>query len=326
MLLKLFKSNQPYVLFLIPLLGVVLWVPSLFLNSNSGVDVGNTTFAYNWLFNLLNFSPIVPTIFALLLLIVESFLLIRLNFNFIFIENKTYLPSVIFLLIGSIISSYQALHPLLIGNLFLLLAINRAFIIDKKRNALKRYFESGFFLGLGAIFYPNLYVFIFIIWLTLIVLRTFNWREWLVSIIGLVTPFLFYLSIIFLTGGYDDVFVKLTSILLGSVKVIPLSLYSFFLFSFLGLITFIAIIRGVAIVRIKKINSRKYFSLFFWFMLYTCVLFFVHPALGYELIVPLAIPISIIYSTFFTEFRSKWVGEVVFSLTIVSIFAIIWFN
>lgn len=325
MLLKLFKSNQPYTIFLIPILGVILWIPSLF-STHPNIDLNSTSFAFSWLYNLLSFSPIAPPIFALLLLIAESFLLIRLNFNFIFIEHKTYLPSIMFLVFSSVIVSLQTLHPLLIGNLFLLLAISKAFVIDKKRDALKRYFESGFFLGLGAIFYPNMYVFIFVIWLTLIILRTFNLREWFVSIVGLVTPFVFYLAIMFLTDGNEELFLKSKTIIFSATQVEPLSIYSIFIFIFLGFITFISIVRGVAIVRIKKINSRKYFNLFFWFFLYICILFFIHPSLGYELIVPIAIPLSIIYSVFFTEFRSKIIGEIVFSLTIISIFAIIWLN
>lgn len=326
MLLKLFKSNHPYILFLIPLIGIVLWIPALFNYQINDVEISNTTFIFNWLYNLLDFSPIAPTIFALILLIIESFILIRLNFKFIFIENKTYLPSVLFLILASSISSFQTLHPLLIGNLFLLLAIDKTFAIDKKRDALKRYFESGFFLGLGSIFYPKIYVFIVVIWLTLVILRTFNWREWLSSIFGLITPFVFYLSFLFVTDRHEEVFINLVSILFSPVKVIPLSTYSFLALGFLVLVTLAAIVRGVSIVRIKKINSRKYFNLFFWFFIYVIAQFLIHPWFGYELIVVLAIPFSIIYSLFFTEFKSKWISEVVFTLTLLSIFVIIWFQ
>ena len=324
MLLKLFKSNHPYVIFLIPLLGVVLWSPALFNHSANLVEMTDNTFVFNWLFNLINFTPLAPIIFALILLVIESYILIRLNFKFIFIENKTYLPSVIFLILASSVSSFQTLHPLLIGNLFLLLAIDKTFVIDKKRDKLKRYFESGFLLGLGAIFYPNIYIFIVVIWLTLIILRTFNWREWFSSIVGLLTPFAFYLVFLFLTNRHEEVFTRLISILFSNINVLPVTNYSLIAIIFLGLITLISLLKGVSIVRTKKINSRKYFSIFFWFFVYIIILFFIHPSLGYELIVPLAIPLSIIYSLYFTESRSKWISEVVFSLILLAIFVIIW--
>lgn len=324
MLLKLFKSNHPYVLFLIPIVGIILWIPALFISPINSVELSNTTFVFNWFYNLINFTPLAPTIFALILLIIQSFFIIRLNFKFIFIENKTYLPSVLFLIFASSVYSLQTLHPMLIGNLFLLFAINRAFVIDKKRNALKRYFESGFFLGLGAIFYPNIYIYIFIIWLTLIALRTFNWREWFSSIIGLASPFALYLSLIFLTDNNDNVFSKLILIIFSSAKEIPFNEYSFYILIFLGLITFIAIVKGFSIVRIKKINSRKYFNLFFWFLLYTITVFLVNPSMGFEIIVPMAIPLSIIYSLYFTEIKTKWISEIIFTLTVLSLLAIIW--
>jgi len=323
MLLKLFKKNHPYVVFLIPIIGVVLWIPAFFANTNN-IDLGTTTYIFNKLYNWININSVMPKVIALLLIIVESFILVRLNFKYIFIEKKTYLPSVMFLIFASAISAYQTLHPLLIGNLFLLLSLDKIFIIDKKRNALKRYFESGFFLGLGAIFYPNIYVFTIIIWLTLFILRTFNWREWFTSILGVIAPFFFYLVYLFLTDNLNNVINKLISIFFYKAKIAPISGYPFYAVVFLAITTFLILFKVLSFIRIKKINTRKYFSLFFWFLIYTIVLFSLHQSLGYELIVVIAIPLSIIYSMFLMEQRSKWIGEVLFSLILISIFIMIW--
>ncbi len=328
MLLKLFKSNHPYVIFLIPLLGLTLWIPSLFDVSVNihPVCIENTTFVYNWLMKYISYYPVVPKIIALILLIIESFILIRLNFKFIFIEIKTYLPSVLFIIFSSLFSSYQILHPLLIANLFILFAMDRAFLIDKSRNHFKRYYESGFLLGLGSLFYPNIYVFIFPVWLTLVILRNFNWREWFSSVMGIVTPFVFYLSILFLTDRFDGAILRLLKILTIHIRVYPFSNISLIAIGLILFVIFIATVFTAQIVGVKKISTRKYFTLFFWFMAFILLLFFVHPSMGYELIVPLAIPLSIICSIYYTEIRSKWLGEVIFTLNLLAAFVIIWFQ
>ena len=328
MLLKLFKSNHPIVIFLIPLVGIVLWIPSLF-NLSDNVDVqnlGNTTFVFNWLMGLLSFHPKFPTIFALILVIVESYILLQLNFKYIFIDNKTYLPSVLFVVFASTLSSYQVFYPLLVGNFFILLALERAFLIDKSKNHFKRYFESGFFLGLGALFYPNIYTIIIIVWLTLFLLRTFNWREWFSSILGLFTPFTFYLAILFLTDRLDGVYEKLATILFQPKLGISFSFYSQIALVVVGIIVLIAIFYVVRPEGGKKIFIRKYHNLFFWFVIYLIALFLINPSIGYELTITLAIPLSIICSVFFTKIKSKWMSEVVFGLTLLGVFVIIWFH
>ena len=77
---------------------------------------------------------------------------------------------------------------------------------------------------------------------------------------------------------------------------------------------------------VKKINTRKYFTLFFWFMIFIVGLFIMHPSIGYELVVVLAIPLSMIGSMYFTELRGKWLSEVIFALTLLAVFIIIWYH
>lgn len=326
MLLKIFKSNHPFVILIIPLLGVALWIPSLFKLPLEflTIEFGVTTWAYKWFFGLFSFHPKASVIFALVLLVIQSYIMIRLNFKYMFIESKTYLPSVFFVLFSSALVAYQELHPLLIGNVFILLAIDKAFLFEKSRNQFKRYFESGFLLGLGAIFYPNIFVFIVIVWLTMFYLRTFNWREWFSSIIGLITPFLFYVSALYLTNNTYNMLEKLSELLTLKSPTIQFSMYSISAIGFLGFISIIAIISGARVVGLKKISSRKYFSLFFLMILLIVAAFFLYPALGYEMLVVVSVPLSILFSIFFTEIRNKWIGELFFALTFVSVFVIIW--
>lgn len=329
MLLKLFKGNHSSVIFLIPLVAIILWVPTLFDTPIKLLyaTTGTTTFAYNWVYEWVSFHPKAPVILALLLIILQAFMILRLNFKYIFIEYKTFLPSVLFVLFASIISYYQMLHPLLIANVFILLAIDKAFLFDKAVKQYDRYFKSGFFLGLGLFFYPNAFVLIVFIWLTLIILRTFNWSEWFASFLGLLTPFLFYLVILFLTNKMSSLKAMVGGNLLNNpVETIQFSFYSLISIGFLTVILIGSLLIGTNAVSLKKINTRKYFNLFFWYIIILVALFFLHPSMGFELVVTLAFPVSVVCSVFFIEIRNKWVGEVIFGLTLVSAFVIIWFQ
>jgi hypothetical protein len=328
MLLKLFKGNHSLVVILIPLVAIVLWIPALFDTPIKLVfaTIGNTSLAYNWVYELMSFHPKASVILALLLIVLQAFMILRLNFKYIFIEIKTFLPSVLFVIFASVISYYQILHPLLIANLFVLLAIDKAFLFDKTIKQYDRYFKSGFFLGVGLFFYPNAFVLIVFIWLTLIILRTFNWSEWFASLLGLLTPFLFYLAILFLTDKLDSFNLLVGNLLNNPVKNIDFSYFSMISIGFLTIILIGSLFIGANAVSLKKISTRKYFNLFFLYIVYLVALFFLHPSMGFELAVTLAFPMSVVCSVFFIEIRNKWVGEVIFGLTLLSAFVIIWFQ
>jgi len=227
---------------------------------------------------------------------------------------------------GSVIVYYQQLYPLLLANFFILLAIDRVFAFDKGKNKLKRYYEGGFLIGLGVLFYPNLLFFIVLLWLSQIILRTFNWREFSSSIIGVATPILIYFSILFLIDKTSLILEDIDLFFLKSKVDLKFSTYSIWAFASLAFVLFISILSSVRAIGIKKVSTRKYFSLFFWFLVLCLALFYFHPSISYELIVVAAIPISIIQTLFLTEIRNKWIKESFFLIIFAASLIIIWFH
>lgn len=328
MLFKLFKSNHPYVIFLIPVLGIVLWIPTLFNTPFNfpALEQSQNTQLFEWLVFYVKPYPKASAMLALLFLVLQSLILIRLNFKHIFIENKTYLPSVLFVIFGSSVVALQQLHPALVSNFFLLWALDKALVIDKGQNSIKRYFESGFFLGLGALIYPNIYVFMPVIWLTLLILQNSRWRDWTSSIIGFASPVLIYFSILFLNGKHAIGFGNFYHLIINKSAVISFSTLSFIPIAVLAALFIISFLAGLRYIGIKKINTRKYFMFFVWFLIVTVLIRYFVPTVGLESLYMAAIPVSVIFALFYTESRSKWIKEVFFTLTILAAIAIIWIH
>lgn len=328
MLLKFFKSNMPYVIIFIPILGAILWLPSLYPELTfKQIDFTiPSSPVFEWLTKHLQSNYYLNISSALVLIVIQSYLLIRLNFKYIFIDSKTYLPAVLFLLVGSSIYAYQKLNPALIANLALLLSIDRCFKIEKDRNQFKRYFESGLFVGIATLIYPIAIYFMVIIWITQFVLRTFNWREWLSSIIGFTVPISFALAITFLTSNFNNYisayfdFFKSNATIVQNFSTISFVALFVFLFIFI-----IALFSGLRLVGTKKISIRKYFSLFLWIILLTVAAFTLLPNAGFELVYLISGPLAIVLTMFFIEMRSKWLAELFFTLLFFSIFILLWF-
>jgi hypothetical protein len=309
-------------------LGIILWIPALF-NTPFNFPIaepGQNTQLFEWMISYVKPYPKASAAIALACIVAQSLILIRLNFKHIFIENKTYLPSVIFVIIGSSIVAMQQLHPALVSNFFLLWALDKALVIDKGQNAIKRYFESGLFLGLGTLIYPNMYVFIPTIWLTLIILQNSRWRDWTASIIGFLTPILIYFALLFFNGKHATGFNNFYQLIFNSSANISFSTFSFIPIIVLGVLFIISLLAGLRYIGIKKINTRKYYTFFFWFLLLNTAISYFLPTIGLESIYMAAIPISIIFAIFYTESRSKWFKEFFFTLTILSAIALIWLH
>lgn len=326
MILRLFKSNHPYVIFLIPILGFVLWIPSFFQTTNElgTIQLNNYPFLYHWLYRTISPYPVLFKALGLLLIILQSYFLIRMNFKFIFFEQKTYLSSVLFVLFSSALVNYQTLHPVVIGNLFLLFAIDRAFVFEKKANQFQRYFEAGLFIGLGSLFYPNLIFYLVTIWLTLFLLRTFNWREWFSTLIGLFTPWAFYLAILFINNSQIYSFDHYLEFFTNNLDFLSVPLASLIAAIIIAFVLVISLISSMGHVTSKKISTRKYFNLFFLFLLNSIVLVLAGPAVGFETIVISAVPASVLLGTFLINIRSNWVSELFFDLVLLSVLTLIW--
>jgi len=328
MLLKFFKSNLPYVVLFIPILGTILWLPSLFpeLSFKQVGTQGTSSPLFQWLTTYLQYDYHLSVISALIIIILQSYLLIRLNFKYIFIENKTYLPAVLFVLFSSSIFIEQGLNATLLANLFVLFAFDRAFLITKERRLFQRYFESGLFLGLAGLVYPPSLYFILIVWLTQVILRSFNWREWLSTVIGVFVPLLFYFSIAYLKNNFEvSINSYLQLFVVSNSKTIALSTINKVALGLIAFLILFALLSSLRIIGTKKVNSRKYFILFLWMLLLSIVIYFFTVTGGVDIIYFMAIPLSMIFSIFFIEIRSKFFAELLFTLLFLSIFTIIWF-
>lgn len=208
-MLKLFKSNHPFVfLIIIPFLAVLFWAPAIIFGSHEMVQFDQMVDSpfYSLCMGWLGNNYFLHKGIAFVLLVSQAYMLIRLNFKYIFIEVKTYLPAVLFVMLASAFPYFQNLHPFLIANIFLLFAIERSFEIKKERNQFKQYFESGLLLGIGGLFYFPLVLFLLLVWITQFVLRNFNLREWFSSIIGFITPSIIYLTILYLNDKEQVLF------------------------------------------------------------------------------------------------------------------------
>lgn len=321
MLLRIFKGIQPFVLFLVLATGMVVWLKAILFPEEATFPFeSQNQLLYYLAAKVFNERLILSVITGFLLSLLIGILLVRLNTTYFFISRRSYLPALFFLLGTGIFISLQRVNPVLVAGVFLIIAIDRMFGTYKYPKTSFQYFDAGILIGLGSLFYVNLIFYLPILWIGLSILRTFNWREWLVTIIGFLTPIFFAIAThYFIVGDTLELLSDLISSIFEPYHFGGFDLSHLLIFSFLGLLVLIFSIHMIYSFSGKKISSRKYLSIMLWIFILTGIIYFAVPSASIELIFILFIPLSYLFTHFFISIRSPWIGEILFFLFLAAI-------
>ncbi len=311
MILQLFKSNSVGMIFLIPLLALLLWSDIFMTNQTNFVPLPYSMPAYSFVMRYLT-NTIISSIFALILIIIQAFYLVYINKVYNFISQRTFLTSLLFVLISSAFLNLHYLHPAIIANIFVLLTIVEIFSSYQKPKVYKASFNSGFLIAVAGLFYVNANFLILFVFISLMVLHSFNWREWISVIIGFITPYIITLFIYYYTDQWMSLRVILDTIFHHhSLKLNwPLSYYIFT--SILFLIGSISIFKLSTTYSNNKISTRNYFSLFTILLIILLLIFLISPFASIELIVIIAVPLSYLVSNYYLSNGNRWAQEISF--------------
>jgi hypothetical protein len=260
---------------------------------------------------LLNKSPLAGTILAIVFLILLAFLILKLNIQYAFIRVRTFLPPSLFILITSGMHDLHAMHPVYPAAIFLILAIDRIFDTYDKDVIHSNAFDSGIFLAIGSLFYMNLAFFFPLLWIGFIILKPkVNWREYVLTTLGFVLPWLVAITFYFATGRSEELMQTLQSnITFHQIFLrdnLPIQIYSGFLIvlTLLGSVSLLSQFDG------KKISSRRFFKTLFWIFLVAVVLTIANRAVSQEIIIILAIPLSYLISNYLIFMKRPFWGEI----------------
>ena len=312
MLLKTLKSNQPTHNLLIPFLAIAMWIRSFVHPQAFPFYPGeDAMILYKPLSYLLENNLLLNNIVALIFTILLAFLILKLNVQYTFIRIRSVLPPTLFVLITSGMPDLHAMHPVYPAALCLVLTIDRIFNAYDKEIIHSNAFDAGIYLAIGSLFYLNLVFFFPLLWFGFIILKPkVNWREYFLTTIGFVLPWLAALAYYFIAGKQEEltqtIQLNFTSHQLFLKENIPFLIY----IGYLVLLTLLGSYFLLSQYDDKRISSRKYFKVFFWIFLISIALIAVNRAVSQEIVLLLAIPLTYLISNYFIFMKREGWGEV----------------
>lgn len=327
MLLRLLRSTGAQIILLIPILAILLWLPA-FAHPAEGIFLFDSypMPSYKLISEIVHIGSFLGTTIALLLVIAQAFLLVRLNTRFNLINNRTYMPAIIFILLTASIPDLQRLNPVIFSGFFLLLGIELMFNGYQSGKVAYEFFTASFFISLGATFYPYLLFFLFIVWASLVILRPFNWREWVFSIMGFLLPWFFVFSYYYLIHNDPaHILTDLTKVFNIDYDFPQYSLLLYIFGGFAGLLILISSQLMIKEFTSKKILPRKAFLIFLWLFINCLGVYLLVDQASVELLFLAAIPLSFLFSHYFTFVKSNFWGET-FVTFLILLIVLIQFN
>ncbi|HET9056560.1 MAG TPA: hypothetical protein VFN30_06915 [Chitinophagaceae bacterium] len=160
-------------------------------------------FLYHELLSFLNKSaagfPVIYPVITYILLFTQSLTLNRLINEQRLMYTPNYLVAMAYLLVTSLIPNWNYLSSVLIANSVMVWAWPRMVSLYKNPNPKTLLFNIGMGFGIASFFYvPSLLLLVLLV-IALLVFRPFKITEWIVALLGILTPYYFLFVYLFLT-------------------------------------------------------------------------------------------------------------------------------
>ncbi len=279
----------------------------------------------NDLFHSIGIDSIARMIGAILMFF-NSLVVARIAVREVMYLERSYMPSVIYVLISSsVFTSSQSIAPLL-SSLLLALASSEAIRSYRfKTLATRNIFSSALYFGISALIFPPSAYFIPLIFVALSLFRLLDIREWITAIVAATLPVALYFFALWATGGDTttqwELFTKALTLSDGTVKIAALHsvIITRLVFSAIcALLLILAIIRFTRKGRYYKRYSRLSFTYFLTFTLWATAVVYVSPVRSLIMVPILALPLSVIIPTYFAGSRPTLFTNFIYILLLLS--------
>lgn len=249
--------------------------------------------------------------------------------NIIFLE-RTYMPAVIFVIVSAAFySTEHSLAPLLATFLIILSLSQGMRSYPIKVLASRRLLTAGFYFGVATFVYPPSAYLLPIIYAMLSIFRIGNFREWVVTTVGVALPLTAYLFILWVlqrdTSIALDQYHRALSLndgTIGALTARPLNLIQYTFIGVVLLLFTLSIIRFIRNSKAYKRRSALGFGFFIFVTLWVAVVMFVSPVRSLYMLPLLGLGLAMVIPTYFAANRPTFFTNFLYSLLLLSAIAI----
>lgn len=287
-----FKANNSYNNLLLLVYGILLKFP-MFLHPKVPKQQQIDGFLYREFLLILkpigNSLPVIYAVLTFVLLYTQAIYFNKLVNEQRIMHRPNYLTGMSYLLITSLFIEWNVLSSPLIINSLLIWVWSKMSGLYSNQKPKATLFNIGIAIGLSTFFYFPSLAFAALIIFGLAITRPFKLAEWLVALLGIVTPYYFLLAFVFLTDkwkGYHFPGFAVTSPVFNQTHLAYAAIILVLLSAIIGIIYIQQNFRR------QLIQARKSWNLTFLYLFVAVFIPFVNATHTFEYWILCAVPLS----------------------------------
>lgn len=257
--------------------------------------------------------------FATIIVLVQALIFNRIINNHGLMARPSYLSALLYITGTSLFMQFLVLSPPLICNFLIIVIIDKFLKLSKTTNAMSTMYDVGMLIAIGTLVYFPFIMLLLMIWLSLLMYRPFNWREWISGIIGFLTIFTFVAVFYYWNdsiGRFFDIWKPLTNKFPSNLQIN----YD----DYLVLIP-VAIIMILAAVQLRDnffrsfISTRKAFQMLFFMFVVSMLSFYTKSGVSVAHFLLCVPPGTVLLAYYFSNAKKRWFYETLFVILVVCI-------
>ena len=201
----IFKQKNPGNAIILLVYSVILKFP-IFLYPVSPVMHEGDNYIYKGILSFLSpltkTAPVLFSFFAFILLFAQATLLNRIANSIKLFPRPNYLVAMSYILVTSVMIEWSYFSAPLLVNTIMIWVWYRLIGLYNSNNPKTSVYNVAVFIGALPLMYSPSIAFVFLLMMALLITRPFHITEWMVALLGLVTPYYFLIGYLYLTDQW----------------------------------------------------------------------------------------------------------------------------
>lgn len=320
MLIRFFRSSQPGLLFVIPVLALVWFIPFVFNPTESFVEIPEHAMPlYEWLAATITKLPFIAQLsVSWILMSIQAIYLNQLIIKHEVFPRISFLPALFFITLHALFPEMLKIQPAMFVNLILLIVLGKIFSMYKNPEPLSGIFDCSVLLAVAVLLHSSSLAFYFFLLLSLAILLPFHWRNWIASLIGFALPF-YFISVYFFWIDRLGIFWNLKfPAAFSFIHLLPAHFSGWQI----ALMIIVMMLLLFSILSVAKhfyknvIRTRKYFKLTFTLLVIGALSLLFTANFSVQSIASVLIPLSVLLAYYFLQIKKNALAEFFFTVLI----------
>lgn len=254
-----------------------------------------------------------------LFIILGGILVNSITINQEITDKNNFFPVFIFVTLSAVSVNAFQITSQAFTNVFTLYSIYKLFDIYRKESVLNQLFEAAFWLSLSAYLTISSIISFPLFFIILLILRPFYWRDWVISILGFLSPILIFESLSYLSNFNNWYFIKSVGLYFKSFTLPSFSEYYLPLTGFLFFFLLLSIINSFLKNSGSTLKMQRAKYILLWILLFSTCGLFSGGSNSSNILLTFAFPVSFFIGDFLFGLKDKKIANTILTVYLLCI-------